>query len=39
MKESGNVIEHVNKLVVIFKELAALENPIPEKIQVFNHNA
>jgi hypothetical protein len=27
----------MNKLVVIVKKLAALENCIPDKIQVFNH--
>lgn len=39
MKKSDNVIEHKNKLVVIDKELDALENYIPDKIQVFNHIA
>jgi hypothetical protein len=39
MKKSDNVIEHKNKLVVIDKELDALENYIPNKIQVFNHIA
>ena len=34
MNESENVIEHVNKMSVIAKELAVLGNPIPDKMQV-----
>ncbi|KAK3008966.1 hypothetical protein RJ639_013383 [Escallonia herrerae] len=34
MKEGENVMNHVNKLLVIAKELAALGNPIPDKMQV-----
>ncbi|XP_075658960.1 uncharacterized protein LOC142628809 [Castanea sativa] len=34
MNESDNVIEHVNKMIVIAKELAILGNPIPNKMQV-----
>ena len=31
MNESDNVIEHVNKMSIIAKELAILGNPIPDK--------
>ena len=34
MNESENVIEHVNKMSVIAKELAVSRNPIPDKMQV-----
>ena len=34
MKDDESVVEHVNKLVVIAKELASLGNPIPDKMQV-----
>jgi hypothetical protein len=34
MKESGNVIEHVNRLAIIAKELVALWDLIPDMIQV-----
>ncbi|KAK3015659.1 hypothetical protein RJ639_006333 [Escallonia herrerae] len=34
MKEGENVVDHVNKLLVMAKELAALGNPIPDKMQV-----
>ena len=34
MNESDNVIEHVNKMSVIAKELAVSRNPIPNKMQV-----
>uniref|UniRef100_A0A7N2LQP3 Retrovirus-related Pol polyprotein from transposon TNT 1-94 n=1 Tax=Quercus lobata TaxID=97700 RepID=A0A7N2LQP3_QUELO len=34
MNESDNVIEHVNKMSVIAKELAILGNPILDKMQV-----
>ncbi|KAF7154487.1 hypothetical protein RHSIM_Rhsim01G0134100 [Rhododendron simsii] len=34
MKEDENVIDHVNKLSVIAKELATLDNPLPDRLQV-----
>ena len=34
MNESDNVIEHVNKMSVIAKELAILGNPIPDKMRL-----
>ena len=34
MNESNNIIEHVNKMSVIAKELVVLGNPIPNKMRV-----
>ncbi|XP_077221656.1 uncharacterized protein LOC143855422 [Tasmannia lanceolata] len=34
MKEGESVVDHVNKMLVIAKELAAVGNPILEKMQV-----
>ena len=34
MNETDNVIEHVNKMSIIAKELVVLGNPIPDKMQV-----
>lgn len=34
MKESDSVIERVNKMIVLAKELATHGNPIPDKLQV-----
>ena len=34
MNESDNIIEHVNKMSVIAKELVVLGNPIPNKMRV-----
>ncbi|KAG8382701.1 hypothetical protein BUALT_Bualt05G0104800 [Buddleja alternifolia] len=34
MKEDENIVEHVKKMVIIAKELATLDNHIPDKMQV-----
>ena len=34
MKENDNIIEYINKFAIIVKELAALGNTIPDKMQV-----
>lgn len=34
MLDSESVVDHINKMTVIAKELATLRNPIPERMQV-----